>query len=403
MADQVTRQLNTRAVMDQFLAGEPISRAEIARRCGLSKQAVSEIVAELEASGRVGPTGELAGGHVGRAATLYSINPASGLVIGVDLGGTKITAALGDFGGAVLDEATVRTDPRGGHHVIDQIAALAGDLARAQGSPPHRVACLALGSPGALDRSTGVMAFAPNIPSFGDLDVARELSARLGFTVVVDNDVNMAVLGEQWAGWGRGLSDFVLISVGTGIGMGIVIGGELRTGATGAAGEIAYLPLGADPFDPASRLKGALEEAVGGAGLARRHAALHGSGATDDRHRVPEIFAAAVAGEPAARAAVEEEARLLALAVAAVAAVLDPELVVLGGGIGSRPELLEPVRSWLDRLMPGPTVVRTSALGARAGVLGAVAVALRTAHARAFATPSALPTAVPAPTLDRLR
>lgn len=402
MADQVTRQLNTRAVMDQFLTGTPISRAEIARRCGLSKQSVSEIVAELEAAGWVRPTGEVAAGHVGRAATLYSINPGSGLVLGVDLGGTKINAALGDFGGAVLGEATVSTDPRGGHHVIDQIAALARKLADTHGAPLRRVGCLALGSPGALDRRTGVMAFAPNIPSFGDLDVARELTERLGFAVVVDNDVNMAVLGEQWAGWGRGLTDFVLVSVGTGIGMGLVIGGELRTGANGAAGEIAYLPLGADPFDPASRLRGALEEAVGGEGLARRHAELHGSGYAADRHRVPAIFAAAASGEPQARAAVDEEARLLALAVCSVAAVLDPELVVLGGGIGSRPELLEPVRSWLARLMPVPTEVRTSALGQRAGVLGAVAVALRAAHDQAFTTPAQLPTAVPAPTLDRL-
>jgi glucokinase len=402
MADQVARRIHVRAVMDQFLSDGPLSRVEIARRCGLSKQAVSEIVAELEAAGWVRPTGGSVSGTVGRAAVLYEIEPASGFVVGVDLGGTKISAALGDFGGAVLGESTVPTDPRGGHHVIEQIAGRARDLVRAEGASFARVSCLALGSPGALDRRTGVMAFAPNIPSFGELDVARELAARLGVAVVVENDVNVAVLGEQWAGWGRGLSDFVLVSVGTGIGMGIVLGGELRTGATGAAGEIGYLPLGTDPFDPANQARGALEEAAGGEGLARRYGAARGGLSGEaDRRRVPEIFVAAAAGDPEAAAALHEEARLVALAVLSVTAVLDPEVVVLGGGIGARRELLAPVRDWVARLTPRPVRVRTSALGDRAGVLGAVAVALRTAHEHVFAAPVARPIAVPAPSLDR--
>lgn len=309
-------------------------------------------------------------------------DPGDGLVVGVDLGGTKITAALGDRTGAVLCEATTATDPRGGHAVIDQVAALARELAAGRGVPFARVVALALGSPGALDRHTGVMAFAPNIPSFGDLDVAAELAARLGVAVLVENDVNIAVLGEQWAGHGRGLDDFVLVSVGTGIGMGVVVGGELRAGASGAAGEICYLPLGGDPFDPANRAKGTLEEAAAGEGLARRYAAALGDGRAADRHDVPGIFAAAEAGQPEALAVLDEEARLLALAIRAVTAVLDPELVVLGGGIGSHPSLLDPVRGWLAQLTDHPTEVRGSALGPRAGVLGAVAVALHTAQQR---------------------
>jgi glucokinase len=271
--------------------------------------------------------------------------PASGVVVGVDLGGTKLSAALSDLAGTVLRERTVPTDPRGGRVVIGQITGLARELLAEQGGAgPLRA--LALGSPGALDRRTGAMAFAPNIPSFGDLDVAKEIAAELGTDVVLDNDVNTAALGEQWAGHGRGLADFVFLSVGTGIGMGVVIGGVLRTGANGAAGEIACLPLGADPFDRANQVRGALEEAV---------------------------------GDAAAAAALDEEARLIALAVHSVTAVLDPGLAVLGGGIGSRAELLEPVRSWLGRLTERPVPLVVSQLGHRAGLLGAVALAVRAA------------------------
>ena len=401
MVEQVARQLNLRTVMDQFVAAGRISRAEIARRSGLSKQTVSEIVAELEAAGWIRRTGDtVMSGASGRSAALYEVDPTAGAIVGVDLGGTKISAALGDIGGSVRRELTVPTDPRGGRRVIAQIVGLARDLATAEGLDPARIRVLALGSPGALDRQTGVMAFAPNIPSFGDLDVAREIAAELDVEVVVDNDVNVAALGEDWAGHGRGRSEFVFVSVGTGIGMGVVSEGVLRTGATGAAGEIAYLPLGTDPFDPANQLRGPLEEAVGGEGLARRYAG--GADRPTGRHGVLELFAAAAAGDPDARAALEEEARLLALAICAVAAVLDPELVVLGGGIGSRPELLEPVQRWLARLMSRPTPVLTSELGPRAGLLGAIAVGLRTAHRALFPAPAAaerLPILVPAPSL----
>jgi glucokinase len=402
MADQLTRQHNVRAVMDQLQAAGATSRAELARRCGLSKQTVSEVVAQLENAGWVRATGESVTGSAGRAAALYEVDPASGLVVGVDLGGTKICAALGDFGGRVLREMTVATDARGGHAVLDQIATVACELVRREGCDGGRITCLALGVPGVVDRRTGVVVFAPNIPSFGDLDVVSELSSRLGITVVVENDVNVAALGEQWAGHGRGVRDFALIDVGTGIGMGIVVGGEIRTGSSGAAGEIGYLPFGADPFDRANHAKGPFEMATGGEGLARRYAEIRDHEGLVYRGQVPDIFDAAADGNRDAIDALNGEARLLAFAIRTVAAILDPELVILGGGIGARPELLEPVRAVLAQLMVKPTEVRTTALGQRSGVIGAVAVALRTAQDQIFAVPVAGSITVPAPDLKRL-
>ncbi|SDY99961.1 Sugar kinase of the NBD/HSP70 family, may contain an N-terminal HTH domain [Micromonospora pattaloongensis] len=297
-----------------------------------------------------------------------------GYVAGVDLGGTKVRAALADLTGRILVEEAVGTDPRGGAAVTAQIATLVRELAHAAGVAWSDVRTTAVGIPGAHNPTTGAVELAPNVAGFADVDVHDDLVRRLGHAVVLDNDVNMAAFGEQWVGGGRNHRDFVFVAVGTGIGMGIVADGQLIRGATGAAGEICYLPIGTDPFDPANQARGALEEAVAGASLAARYAAASGEETT-----VPDVFDRAAAGDARARAALDDEARYIALAVVSVAAVLDPEAVVLGGGIGSRAELLEPVRRWVAALRTGGPIVKTSQLGHRAGLIGAVAAARRAA------------------------
>ncbi|MBQ0906931.1 ROK family protein [Micromonospora sp. U21] len=297
-------------------------------------------------------------------------------VAGVDLGGTKLRAALADLAGHIVTEDVLATDPRGGVAVAEQIDDLLRDLAARGGVDWSDIRASAIGLPGAPHPTTGTIDLAPNVSELGAIDVRAELTRRLGHPVVLDNDVNMAAAGERWLGSGRNHRHFVFVAVGTGIGMGIVLNGELVRGARGAAGEISYLPLGTDPFDPANQVHGALEEAVAGAALAARYRALSGEQAT-----VPDVFDRAAAGDHGARAAIDEEARFIALAVVAVTAVLDPEAVVLGGGIGSRVELVEPVRRWVAALSADVPAIKTSQLGDRAGLLGAVAVARQEAGA----------------------
>ena len=300
-----------------------------------------------------------------------------GYVAGVDLGGTKLRAALADLDGLVLAEQVQPTDPRGGTAVAAQIDALLRELADRAGVDWADVRASAIGLPGVPDPATGAIELSPNVSDLEALDVRAELTRRLGHPVVLDNDVNMAAAGERWLGSGRTHRHFVFVAVGTGVGMGIVLDGELVRGARGAAGEISYLPLGTDPFDKDNQVKGALEEAVAGAALAARYRAVSGEQAS-----VPDVFDRAAAGDPDALAAIDEEARLIALAVVAVTAVLDPEAVVLGGGIGSRAELVEPVRRWVAALSADAPLIKTSRLGDRAGLLGAVAVARREAGVR---------------------
>ncbi len=391
----IRRQVNSEMVMGAIVQRGPISRAALAQELGLSKPTVSAIVRSLEEAGWIHASGS-ARGPLGRSAVSYRLSARAGHVAGVDLGGTKIRAAICGLDGGVLVEDATDTDERGGEHVVTQIAALVRALAGRADAEWGSVHAVAVGSPGVAHPETGVMELAPNIPAFGDVPLRDRLAEELGVPVELENDVNMAALGEHWQGHGRGVDDFVFVALGTGIGMGVIVDGDLRRGTRGAAGEIAYLPLGADPFDPATHLHGALEEAVSGVALVRRYLEL---AATDhaDRRRAPEVFAAARAGEEQARQAIADQARVTAVAIAAVAAVLDPALVVLGGGIGSQPELRDGIRTWLPRLMTTPIRVETSRLLDRASLVGAIHVALRTAHRSLFGADRGAAPALPAP------
>lgn len=292
-------------------------------------------------------------------------------VFGIDLGGTKLHTALADRNGVILAERVEPTDRRGGLDVIAQIDAALEHLAEEAGIARQSVRLGVMGCPGVLQPQTGSVAVAPNIPGFDLLDVVRELEARLRLPMTVENDVNLAAEGELWRG--RRSANFVFVAHGTGIGMGIVANGALVRGAKGAAGEIAYLPLGGDPFDPEGFRLGTLETAIGSAAIVERYA---GHGGRADA-TVREIFDALGRDDAAADLALDETAGILAQAIAAVASVLDPEVVVTGGSIGARRELIARVRVHLARCMPVPPPVEISRLGDRAAVVGALGVALR--------------------------
>jgi predicted NBD/HSP70 family sugar kinase len=202
---------------------------------------------------------------------------------------------------------------------------------------------------------------------------------RFDLPVLVENNVNLAAVGEKWFGLARGVSTMVFIAIGAGIGMGTIIADELVRGAHGAAGEIGYLPLVGDPFNPRHRLHGGLEDEIGAAGIV---AGFNERRGPDDPEvsSVHEVFELAGAGNGTARSVVDHVAERLGAAIAAVCAILDPELVVLGGGIGASPLLLRPVRGSAAALVPITARIETSLLGERAALQGAIAVALHAAR-----------------------
>jgi len=287
--------------------------------------------------------------------------------VGIDLGGSKIRAAIATADGTIQAESTERTDMHGGIRVLDQIHRMVEDLQGTSGVNAQRVA---VGSPGVMD-AEGRFQLSFNIDDLAELALAEELHDRLRMPVVVENDVNIAALGEQWQGLGRGHNNFAVLSVGTGLGMGLVLNRRLHRGARGFAGEIAYLPIGADPRSAESLRVGALESAVGTHGILQRFSALGGSA-----HDANEVFKAAHEGDHVARQVVAVEAELIAAAILAVCTVVDPELIIMTGGIGADRGFVDQVRTATKEISPHEVVIERSQLGERSGVVGAVAAAL---------------------------
>jgi predicted NBD/HSP70 family sugar kinase len=396
---RVARQLSQRAVFEGLLHNGPVSRAELSKLIGLSKQTISEIVDSFEQDGWVRPIGRTSG-NVGRTAVLYELCPDSAYVAGVDLGGTKVSAAIANISGSTIGAAAELTDRRGAAAVIEQIARLIARLARDAGAHPSRVLCSAVGTPGVVSKRTGAIELAPNIPGFDQLDVQAELREKVGSQIIIENDVNLALLGEIWQGCGRDATNLAFIALGTGVGLGLAADGRIIRGDQGAAGEIGYLPLGGDAFAPETRSQGALEYEIGAGGILRRYRAAGGSNVDSAR----DIFDRLAAGDSIAERIVDDTARTAALAAASVAALFDPKFIVVGGSIGGRPEFLERMQSHASRCVPRPLEIRASTLQNRAGVVGALAMALNWLHKDRFGVPGLpgdLPLPSPKATVDK--
>jgi predicted NBD/HSP70 family sugar kinase len=373
------RAINERSLLELIRRDGAMSRAEAARRSGLSKPTVSQALLGLEDAGLVHQAGR-SQGPKGPGAVVYSLNPESGWVVGLDVGSHWVRAALADITGTVRARRDERTH-RSSAATVAQISALAHSLAAERGIDWSHVTHATVGLPGVLDPSRTHLALSPNLPG-GKQGLVEAIRAELGTKVSFDNDVNLAALGERARGVGRGIESFVFLWVGTGIGLGIVVDGQLYRGAAGAAGEIAYLPVGpGDPHDPAYRRRGQLEESASAA-AAQRLARERGLRPASPKS----VFAAARRGDPAAAEVVELIAGRIALAIAAVVPVLDPALVILGGGIAGNGGdlLLEPIERELHRISPFRPRLAVSALGDEVVLHGAVATALAAAQETLF-------------------
>lgn len=376
------RAINERSVLDLIQRDGPLSRAQVARVSGLSKPTVSLALAALVDAQLVREVGRSRGDR-GPSAILYEVDPSAGWVVGIDVGRNWVRTAMADISGRIVARRAERARVASQRSLVGQIGALAHGMAQEAGLRWAQVTHTALGSPGVFDPMHGYVAMAPNLPGWGRQGLVEAVREQLGPEVTFENDVNLAALAERDHGLGRSVRNFVLLSVGTGIGLGLVIDGELRRGAHGAAGEVAYLPIGPrDPKDPANRRRGSLEEAAAAGGIVREARRLKLSGPIS----AEAVFSAARRGHRTAQRVVELEAQRLALAIAAVAPVVDPEVVILGGGIGRNGDLLlEPIARELRQLLPFQPRLAVSVLGEDAVVQGALAVALEAARERVFA------------------
>ncbi len=318
----------------------------------------------------------------------------SRVALGVDVGGTKVLGVALREGAQVLDEFRVETphrlDQPAGESAADAVLEVINTLAHRNGWT-HEDIVVGVGLPGMMRRD-GVLVFAPNVPSANGADLARAVRDRApSVSILCENDADCAVVAEQRAGAARGVSDVVMVTLGTGIGGGIISGGELIRGRSGFAGEIGHMVVDANgPRCPCGS-RGCWERYASGAGVARlaREAAAAGRlptlvaqlGGSPDAVRGEDVTAAAAAGLDEALAVMDDVGWWLALGIANLAAILDCETVVIGGGLSQASTLLLPAaRRHLDGLIEGgalrPRVnVVAAAFGERAGAIGAALIA----------------------------
>ncbi|HJX07314.1 MAG TPA: ROK family protein, partial [Actinomycetota bacterium] len=347
----------------------------------LSKPTVSQALAGLQEAGLVREAGRSKGGK-GPTAVLYQLNPRAGWVVGIDVGRNWVRAAIADVTGAFVARRDERAKVRSAETLISQIGEIAHGLASDAGIGWRQVTVAAVGSPGVVHPGREEVELAHSLPGWGRQGLVELVHRELGTNTIFENDVNLAALGERSHGLGREVDEFVYLHIGTGVGLGIVMHGELYRGAGGAAGEVGYLPLwGTDVRAPASRKRGALDRAASAGGVvdAAKRAGMRGP-LTGER-----IFAAAADGDRVAKKVVAQEADRIAMTIAAVAAVLDPALVILGGGIGANADLvLQTVRDRVRALSPFRPAIEASELREEATLYGSVSMALQSAQARLF-------------------
>jgi predicted NBD/HSP70 family sugar kinase len=389
-APAVLRRLNTTRVLDAVRQHGPLTRRDLAALTSLSKPTVNEIVEDLERAGlvRERPPGVGAGDRPGPRPRLVEFRSDSGFVVGIDVGANKVLGRLCRLDGEVVEKARVMP---GLGATADQVIALlratVSNLLQSAGIKPELVRAVAIGTPGVVDPETGAIRLAPQIAGLEGRDLRSVFVGLLACPVIIENEVHLSLLGERWTGAGVGDDNLVLVNVGIGIGAAILIEGNIYRGATGAAGEIGYLPMAPGPATTVMTTMGAFERDAGGDAYARlgRELASRPEGARvlelagGDAAAVDaqSIFQAAALGDEPALALVELLVERLARGVAAIAAVLDPATVVIGGGLSRAGEgLMEPLRRHVAAMLPiAPTLVLTT-LGDEAVVIGATVRAM---------------------------
>jgi predicted NBD/HSP70 family sugar kinase len=308
--------------------------------------------------------------------------PEAALVLGLDLGARFLRAALCDLRGEIrarqdLELRSIGDGDADADAVLASVAELRDSLVAAAGLDGVPIDGVVVGVPGAVEPDRDRVRLVANVAGLEGRRFGSELGDALGLPVTVWNDINLAALGERWRGAAHGVDDFVFLSIGTGLGAGLVLRGELHRGHHGAAGELDYAAAGLDQdIDPcAAALSAVAEKLATKSGVTTALAPPYEGRA---------IFAAARAGDVVARVVVAEEARRIALHIVPVAAVTDVGLVVLGGGVGANTQLLDSIRPLLEDWLPYPPRVEISSLGDAAVLTGALAVGLRFALDNVF-------------------
>jgi predicted NBD/HSP70 family sugar kinase len=371
------RRLNRSAILDLIREEGTIARTQIGHRLNLSLPTVMRIVDDLIEDGLVmdGGAAESTGG---RPRSLLKFNGRVAAVVGVDLGGTQMFGTVADLGGTIQAEEYLARDGEDGPGNLEHLFKLIDRLLAAPRPSGQAIRGIGIGAPGITQHEEGIVTWAPSL-NWRDLPLKQLLSERYNLPVFVENDVNLAALGEYGFGSCKGAASLVLLAVGTGIGAGIIIDRQIYRGYHQSAGEIGYLPPDSSYLSHRREGFGALESLASVTGIAQRaHQALqHMQISQPADIDGEEVFNAARRGETWAQSVVIETASYLSLAVAAISTLIDPEVVILGDGAAPSADLLIPlIQERLAGVIPVVPWLKPSSLGFRAAVMGAIMMIL---------------------------
>jgi predicted NBD/HSP70 family sugar kinase len=374
------RKLNESAVLELIRRDGPVTRSDVARRLHLSLPTITRIVTDLIEGNLVRelPATDSRGG---RRPALLEFNHRANLVIGVYVGKRTI-GALADLDGQILTRRSTPSLP--GDAGIKRLMALIAELNEHAESLGLAVRGAGVGVPSIVAYPTGIVALAPGL-GWRQLPLKQRLEAEFGFPVLVENEVNLIALGEHWRGAGQGIRDLICISWGTGIGAGLVLGGQLHRGAHSSAGEVGYVVPDPQYLGRTAAGFGALESladrnALVVRALARlaRDSSSSLIAPSNGELTAEQVLEAAQAGDSLASSVLSETLDYLSIAIANLACIVDPDRIVLSGDLAEYAGLLiEPIRSRVQGLVPAMPEIVVSELRMDAAVLGAVAIVMR--------------------------
>lgn len=364
------RRANAWSALQAVRAGGTVSRAQISERTGLTAMSVYRLVAELRRRRLVLPAGSSPAGSVGRPSSLFRFNDSIGHVVGIDAGNETTRAAIVDLRGnrlAGLEIATAEIEGDLAHHLLSAI----GGLQRDAKVSPDGLLGLAVGIAG-VTRADGTIVRASQHHAWDGLGLGSLLREALGVDVELRQDDHFATLAELRDGACVGMRTSLLVNVGKGIGLGIVADGQVHAGAHGAAGRVTWIPF--RPDDPGTQDPPLVGDMLTADAIIADYLSAGGGHELDGARGV---FVADAAGDPAAHAAIELFASRLGWLVATTIAILDPEVVVIGGGISRAFERIrEPLSRRVAEIIATPPPIVPSALGPGAVIAGAIDAAL---------------------------
>lgn len=375
------REINERRALEVLRNSGALHAAEIARLIGLSRPTTSDILRALVENGLVQEylPGE---DDSKRAKSVYEAIADVKVSLGIDIGSRFIRASIGDLDGKVRSNVSIAVKAKSLKAIVEYIHQAVDQALAEAGYKLKDLNAICVGTPGVINQNTGVVSIAGTIAALDGVNLAELIKKEFGIAPTIENDINVLTVAEQSAGHGQNVANFCVLSVGSGLGGGLVLNGQLHRGHHGAAGELFYVPFG-DPRDKHRSDTNPSGDRI--AEITRNLAKKHKRSVLTEPYSTIDILQAAKDGDALAKEVIAQEAERIALYIAAVSAITDVELVVLSGGIGRQADFfISPIKKFVSEIIPFPPKIEVSKLGDNGILIGTLKIATEESREKVF-------------------